>query len=92
MKDYLSRHYNSSYQADCRDSIKLQVLYQIKNQDAVKARKTILMECARIETEFIKNVSSDNFSFDNFSKSIEIHNDNYFLVTVDLDVSYERSL
>ncbi len=88
----VSRHYNSSYVADCRDAVHLQVLYQIQNQDPVRARKTILDECSRIEAEFIKNVKSDNFSFDNFSKSIDIHNNNNFLVTIALEVSYERSL
>ncbi|MBN2135497.1 MAG: hypothetical protein JW737_07190 [Acidobacteria bacterium] len=88
----LTRNYNSGYVADCRDNVHVQVLYQIKNQDPVAARKSILEECSRVETEFIKNTVSDNFSFNNFSKSIDIHNDNYFLVTVELEVNYERSL
>lgn len=88
----LERTYNSSFQAACCDTINLKVLYQIKNQEPVTARKKIIEECSRMETEFIKNTQSDNFTFDNFSKAIDIYNDNYFLVTVGLEVSYERSL
>lgn len=88
----LDRSYNSSYQAECRDVIRLKVLYQIKNQEPVTARKKIIEECARMETEFIKNTESDNFAFLNFSKAIDIYHDNYFLVTVELETRYERSL
>jgi|GEM_PF-3898996 len=88
----LDRQYISSYQADCKDNILVKVLYQIKNQEPVKARKQIIEECAKIETEFIKNTDSDNFTFTDFSKSIDIHHDNYFLITVELTVNYERSL
>jgi hypothetical protein len=88
----LDRSYSSSYHAECRDVIRLKVLNQIKNQEPVVARKKIIEECARMETEFIKNTESDNFTFLNFSKTIDIYHDNYFLVTVELEVSYERSL
>ena len=88
----LERTYNSGYQAACRDLINLKVLYQIKNREPVEARKNIIEECDRVETVFIKDAKSGNFAFTNFSKSIDIHHDNYFMVTVELEVAYEHSL
>jgi hypothetical protein len=88
----IERQYNSNYQASCKDLVKVKVLYQIKNQEPVTARKKIIEECAIVETEFIKNTDSNNFTFTNYSKSIDIYNNNYFLVTIDLEASYERSL
>lgn len=88
----LERTYNSSYQAACRDLISTKILYQIKNQDPVEARKKIIEECNRVEAEFIKNAKSEDFTFTSFAKSIDIHHDNYYLVKVDLEVAYEHSL